>query len=615
MKLMIKGKSLTVTAQDSIGKGGEADVYDLHNGLAVKVFKVPTDPDYANDPVAQQGAKARIEEQQRKLPAFPTLPNQVVAPVELAYNGTKKIAGYTMEYLKNCEVLLRYSDRRFREQGGIDPNDVIGLFRDLALAVANLHTQEVIIGDFNDLNVLVDGNIVRLIDADSMQFGSFYCHTFTPRFLDPLHSGPSKLGLARALDENSDWYAYAVMLFQALLYVSPYGGVHKPKSGSRLQHDARVLQRLTVFNPEVIYPKPALPYGYLPDDLLDYFHRVFEKDTRGPFPGQLLHNLQWTTCTACGTVHARPVCPACKTAFIKTPVLVRGVVRAQRVFSTEGQIVCAVHQGQLRYLYHTAGAFFREGGRKVADGELSPDLRYRISGTNTVIARRDKMQIFPDKGGEDIDSYGHLPVVDANSAYCYWVNQSGQLRASHLSNSFRVSGIYLGDVLPGRTLIWTGEKFGFGFYRAGSILRAFVFDSEGMNDQVEIPDFKGELVDTTCVFSDKRCWFFATLQVKGRLWNHIYVLDARGKLYGFRSAEQSDENWLAYGIRGRFPVGQSLYVPTDEGIMRIDESDLSSPAKTFPDTTDFVDGSSYLLAGDGGIYVVGTNEITLLTIS
>ena len=50
------------------------------------------------------------------------------------------------------------------------------------------------VGDFNDLNILVTGTDAWLIDADSFQFGTYLSPVFTERFLDPsaargLHPG------------------------------------------------------------------------------------------------------------------------------------------------------------------------------------------------------------------------------------------------------------------------------------------------------------------------------------------------------------------------------------------------------------------------------------------
>lgn len=619
MKFTIANKPVTVTAQDAIGKGGEADVYDLHDGTVLKVFKGPKDPDYAQDPNAQEGARRRLVEQQDKLPAFPSgLPSSVVAPQGLARNGTQKIAGYTMQYLQGCEVLLRYGDRRYREQGGIPPGDVLDVFDNLAAAVKAVHTRSVVIGDFNDLNVLVDDNKdTFLIDADSFQYGGFDCHTFTPRFLDPLISAPGRLEMITHPSDLTDWYAFAVMLFQSLLYVGPYGGVHRPKLGARLQHDQRVLQRITVFrSTDVIYPKPAIPYGYLPDEVLDYFHGVFERDERKIFDTDLLRKIEWTKCSNCGTVHARRVCPACATSVKKEPVVVRGSVKAQRVFMTEGTILCAVYQDKLRYLYHDGLNFTREDGAYVASGgRLDPGLRYRISGKTTLIGRRNRVRILPNVAAavSDVDSYGHLPAFDANLSTIFWISPDGQLRSTRSGDL--LSAGFIGDVLPGRTLFWVGEKFGFGFYRAGELKRAFIFSERGLNDRVPLRDFRGELVDATCVFSDQRAWFLATLQEKGRLRNHVYVYDAAGVCEGHRIVDQTEDDWLASGIRGRFAAGHSLFVPTAEGIVRVDDDDLEFPAREYRDTAPFVDETSYLLQGDGGIYVVGTNEITLLTIT
>ena len=52
---------------------------------------------------------------------------------------------------------------------------------------------------------------------------------------------------------------------------------HGLRTPRRITHDARPLHRITIFHPEVKYPKHAVPYGVLPDDILQYFHLVFEK--------------------------------------------------------------------------------------------------------------------------------------------------------------------------------------------------------------------------------------------------------------------------------------------------------------------------------------------------
>jgi hypothetical protein len=614
------GRRRQLSPTKVIGKGGEADVYDLSDGTVLKLYKQPNDPDYTGNPTAQAGAVQRLREQQHKLPAFPSgLPGRVVAPIDLAYDKNPgKVVGYTMQYLRDMEVLLAYGDRAYREKGGIDANQVVRIFTDLHDLVAQVHSSQVVIGDFNDLNVLVDQTgQVYLVDADSMQFGKFYCQAFTTRFVDPLRCESDRLVLARPHTPDSDWYAFNVMLFQSLLFVSPYGGVHRPKSGKRLQHDARVLARISVFDKEVQYPKPALPYDRLPDNLLEHFQRVYEKDQRGTFPEGLLGALRWTTCTNCGAVHARPKCPACAApGLVKQVIVKRGSVTANRLFRTTGQLLHATYQGgTLRYLYHEAGAFRRESEDVVISGELDPELRFRIQRDTTLLGKRERLLVFKPGAKPEVHSTEtvgrHLTMFDANEHGYFWL-QNGQL-----VRNGRIGTDYIGDVLSGRTLFWTGNQFGFGFYQAGQLLRAFVFDSQrpGLNDQVPIPALPGQLIDATCVFSDSHAWFMVSLQENGRLVNRCFVISRSGQVVAEMSADQDDQSWLAGGIRGRFASGSSLFAATDEGIVRITaENGIVNVAQTFPDTEPFVDDTTQLLAGDGGIYAVSSTEITHLKI-
>lgn len=616
-KLTVAGQPVRLGSHKVIGQGGEATVYRLDKQTALKLYKTPNDPDYATNAQLQKAAKSRLAEYQRKLPVFPAhLPAEVVAPVELAYTGSE-IAGFTMPYMHGMEVLMQYGARAWRESSGIDTNHVVALFRELHRVVRAVHATGVVIGDFNDLNVLSDGQQVRLIDADSMQFGGFVCQTYTTRFLDPRLTDGTTLQPVRPHDMQSDWYAYFVMLIQSLLYVGPYGGVHRPKQGRRLQHDERVLQRLTFLDSDVIYPKPALSFGILPDELQAYFQAVTSRDMRGELPHQLLDGLRFTTCSSCGATHARPTCPQCQApGIVRQTVTVRGTVKATRVFRTKGKIVqAAVQHGRLHYLYEEKGALYREGDRRLMQATLSPELRFRLRGEQTLIARGQALLTVDPDGSVTrgtVDCYRErLPMFDTTADASLWL-QNGQLLQSG-----RLSPLYLGDVLPAQTLFWAGERLGFGLYQAGQIARAFVFRPgvRGLNDQVDIGTINGQLVDATCALSDTHVWFFTTTQESGSLLNRVWVIDASGQLVAESVATDGDDSWLGQGIRGHFAVGPSLFAATDDGLVRVTTSGGSvARERQFPDTTPFVSSGNWLLPGAGGIYVVSHRDITLLTI-
>lgn len=617
--IILDGNRIRVTPASAIGKGGEADIYDLGDGRALKLFKTPDHPDLAASPTEQQAALQRIAEHQKKLKRFPRgLPERVVAPGSLATNKTGGIVGYAMPLLKGCTELLRYSDRNFRNT--IPSETVRRIFLDLHATVRGIHTASCVIGDFNDLNVLVNGSEAYVIDADSFQFGAFLCRMFTERFVDPLHCRPTgtQLELNAQHTSASDWYAFAVMLMQSLLFVDPYGGIYLPKNTKqRIPHGARPLKRITVFHPEVRYPKPALPYGILPDDLLHFFHQTFERDVRGIFPERLLTDLRWTTCTACGAEHARPACPICKAAApaaVRETTVCRGRVTATRLFRTKGMVVAsAVVNGRPVWLSHEGGVYRREDGNEVSRGPHRPRGRYRLSGKKTLIAHDRTLDIHkPGHGPETVDvDTDAFPIIDANADHVYWTSADALWR----DGAFGPERI--GDVLSGRTHLWMGPAFGLGLSLAGEYALAFVFDAEakGINDTVALPRLVGQLIATHAAFTDRLCWWFAATRERGRTVHRAFLIDRDGHLKAASDALAGDGSWLDH-IGGACAVGPHLFVPTDDGIVRV-EADGHGMRVThrYPDTEPFVDASTILHVGAGGLVAVHGQSVLVLKIA
>jgi len=614
MEVFIGGNKTRLTPSMSIGKGGEADIYRVGD-LAVKIFKAPNHPDFNGNSLDMENARLRIEEHQKKLREFPTnLPGQVVRPIDLVMDRTEKtVLGYTMRMLDNAEVLLRYSERSFR-QPLVNNGVVAAIFQDVYNAVRGIHAAQVVLGDFNDLNVMVADSKIHIIDADSFQFGQFFCKVYTERFVDPLNCNPHEKRpiLVRPHGPQSDWYAFNVMLFRSLLLCDPYGGVYRPQGKApTITHTERPLHRITVFNKDVKYPKPSIPFSLLSDEILQHFHRVFEKDERIEFPVELLHNFRWTKCLDCGTEHGRETCPVCKRAApaaIKAVTIVKGTVSSTRIFATQGEIVFAASQhDKLLWIYKEGQDFYRETGIKILDG--GDRFRFRIQGSTTFAGRGNQVSSV----GETlrVDTFKGIPLFDVNERAKYWIYGGTLYRDGQLGQE------RIGDVLASQTLFWVGPKFGFGFYRAGELNIAFVFnaDKRGINDTVSIPPMRGHLIDATCYFTDKLCWFLTSLRYNGKDVNRCTVIDSGGKTVATQEADAGDGSWLST-IRGKCAVGGFLLSVTDEGIVRV-EPDKATIAKTaeFPDTEQFVDSGCHLFPAKGGLYVVDRQEIRLLKIS
>jgi H/ACA ribonucleoprotein complex subunit 3 len=624
MDVYVNGQRLRVSPSQAIGKGGEADVYALPSGQALKVFKGPAHPDLQGLPDEQAAARRRLDLHQQKLPELLTLagalPERVVAPQALATDRAGgRLLGYTMRHLVAADVLLRYAERGYR-CAGVSQESVRQIFLDLHTTLTRLHQAGVVVGDFNDLNVLVRGIEAYLIDVDSFQFGRYCCPVFTARFVDPLLCDPNQQSpvLCRPHTTASDWYAFAVMLMQCLLFVGPYGGVYRPSDPARLvPQDARPLRRLTVFHPQVRYPKPAVPWERLPDDLLHHFHRVFERDWRGEFPRSLLSALRWTICTACGTEHARTLCPQCPRAApatVKEVVQVRGQVVARQVFHTPGVIVCATVQGgELRWLAHEHGQFRREDGSIVFQGPLDPRLGIRLQGNATLLGK-DGQVILLRPGQPSVrlavDACGSLPAFDTNERTLYWIDQGRLLRQGRLEPED------IGEVLAGQTRFWVGPRFGFGFYRAGDLAVAFVFDAarKGINDTVKLPPGRGQWLDASCSFGGDRCWFFLARHDGPRTIHQCLIVRSDGSLEAAAQAEPGDGSWLAT-LGGKCAVDDFLLAVTDDGIVRVEiEGAQIRVAAEFPDTEPFVTSDCRLFPTREGLAVVSRQDIRLLRI-
>lgn len=619
MDVYLGGKRLYLDPSMSIGKGGEADVFDIGKGKVAKIFKQADHPDLVGLVQEQQAAMARIADHQKKLRAFPKkLPSRVVAPIDLLTDKSgKQILGFTMPFLKGTEVLLKYSDRSYRQ--GITNNSVTKIFKDMHETIRQIHQAGVVIGDFNDLNILVSQNLeAYFIDADSFQFESFLCKVFTAKFVDPLHCDPKQtsLNLIKPHTPNTDWYAFNIMLMQCLLFVGPYGGVYKPKDlKKKVPHDARPLHRITVFHPEVKYPKPAISYKILPDELLDYFYQVFLKDRRGEFPNTLL-NMEWVTCS-CGLEFAKKACPVCNVPVpgaIKQTTVVRGNVTSTQIFKTSGHIVyAAIQNGELRWIYHENKTFKRETGSTIISGELDPLMRFGVQNNKTLIALTNQLlTLEPGRPSEKlhIDTYRNVPVFQANENHLFWLD-SGKLQRTG-----KYAPDLIGNVLSGQTLFWVGPAFGFGFYRAGKLSVAFVFDAihGGLNDTVKMPPIRGQLIDCYAYFTKEKVWFLVSFQEAGNTKNRCCVIKADGSVEATEECSSQDGSWLG-NIRGKAAAGNWLFSPTDEGICRLEISQGKIvKGKEFPDTEPFVNENSQLFPSSKGIYVVGEKDIKLIQI-
>lgn len=506
---------------DTMIRAASAVVTGLGDGRVLKWWKPPEHPDFEGLPEAQQAARDRIAAAPAKLRALPgNLPAAVVAPCGLALAKKKgAVCGYLMPRIAGT-ALHDYGEPRWRRDHPVAGDDVVAALLALHDAVAGLHRAGVVVGDCNDLNVLVDARRVHLIDVDSYQYAGFTCSMFSERFVDPRLCDAQQLVPVRPHDEDSDWFAFAVMAFRSLLCVGPWGGVAKS-----CPPGARALRRHSVLAADITYPRAARPLAILPDDLLATFRAIFERDQRGVFPRSALERLRLRACPTCGEEHARVRCPACQAVAHVPPAIVHGRLRWQPIAVDE--VVLATKR------VTRSGSVYLDGG--------------------------------------------------------------ALMRATRLGHE------RIGSVLAGQTHAWVGGKLGIGFYRAGGYAAGFVFrpDRGMLDDRVALPKIRRQLVRAHAVCGDDRAWLFLTCSDAGRLVTTCIVVGADSTVLA--SEMLPDAGWLA-GIGGACAAGPHLFVPTDDGIARIEVVQRAiAQTRVFAETAPLVAAGDVLALSPGGI--------------
>jgi hypothetical protein len=631
----VRGRSVALKDTAKLGEGGEADVFDISaefppEELALKRWKEPDHPDYqGDDDEAKRNralAELRLETYGKKLQVFPKgLPNRIIAPLDLVTDVSGKVFGYTMPKLKDVTKVAFLADRGRRESLNVSAEAIVRLFRDLHPTVQGAHANvsQVVFGDFNYSNVLANLQTLQafVIDADTFQFtspeaGFFSCRAFTPRFVDPLICDPleRKLVQKRPHTQDTDWYAFALQLFECLMFTAIYGGTHLPKDRrTMLSHDLRPLKRISVFHPEVKYPNNGTPLTWLPRKVAGYYEDLIAKDARGEFPYEFLDILL-------AQAQGKSVDVPLLSAPAGRKELVRGKLRFRRVFNNPGSILDAALRGKsVDVVTHNAGAFEREDRSIVTRAAERSDLTVRVSGDRTVFASQGRIVVLapgkqPSVYAADTFQGGPL-VFDTCGTKLVWCNRGKLMREG------RDGPEDIGTVMEGQTLVWTGPSFGFGFYRAGGYRVGFVFSPErsGINDSVQLPPLRGELVDSWCTFTAERCWFFAATRLGGKVTHTCVAINSQGEVVAQATAEEGDASWLGT-LRGKCAATLSsskhvLFAAKDDGLVIVGpEGAALIEQASFDGTAELVSPDDRLLYDRSeGLYVVNRRGIHLLT--
>lgn len=379
------------TTRTPLTEGGEGYIYE-YNGKIIKTFK----------PHIDIAAKERKVNTLIKI----TFPDAVIKPIDTVLDMRGRFIGYCMERVIGDEF-KRLSNRKFVTANSITTKDILSMLVKVKAVLAEIHKQNIYIGDLNDQNILFDTTgSIYLIDCDSWTVGGDKCTVAMDMFKD------LKLQ-ADNFNADTDNYAFMVLAWKSLTRVHPFGGTIEP--------DMPILDRISkgisvIDRQNVKLPRLTKEWKGFSPDLISEFKAVFEGGLRTLSDNMedMLANL--TQCKKDKEFYYSKFssCPYCDSnAQVNKKPVSQGSVGGLKLYAIyDGTKIKAVFD---RYTYLGNDGYVKHGNT------ISPYVstnRYYFTDRNVLVAERDNNFLFTTNNTYEIEKkYKSAIEVCENKIY------------------------------------------------------------------------------------------------------------------------------------------------------------------------------------------------------
>lgn len=212
-----------IMLKNVIGRGGEGTVYEVNENTVAKVY---------DNKHLTQNRKEKLE----LLISSSLNIKKVCLPNALLFNEKKEFAGYTMpkipkDYLTFSKSVLQLGSPSVQKVlNNWNRESLARLCSKLAATFKKVHEENLLIGDINANNILIDikdnqGSSFVIVDTDSFQVGPYPSPVGTPVFTSPEiykrenTQNPRYGNFLRTLKDEE--YAIASLLFQIIMLGQP----------------------------------------------------------------------------------------------------------------------------------------------------------------------------------------------------------------------------------------------------------------------------------------------------------------------------------------------------------------------------------------------------------
>ncbi|MEN8119349.1 MAG: RIO1 family regulatory kinase/ATPase [Bacteroidota bacterium] len=250
------GKSLYLKDENEIHRGGEGRILliDSQKGKVAKVY--------------HKGIKSITEERFNVLMKLDK--SLFLTPQELLLqNGV--VIGYTMVFAGSAYFPLSSCfSKNFCLRLKMNSKTKKKIAHKLIEAVKTAHKHNIIIGDLNQYNVLVnEQGEIKLIDTDSYKTpGYVHSGLLLDEIRDYLYQG--------IVSKNSDYFALSVLLFYLYTYTHPFKGIHQ-----KIKKLAdRMIYKIPVFANDPLLKVPKCYQALQDKTLQNDFNRLYVNGER-----------------------------------------------------------------------------------------------------------------------------------------------------------------------------------------------------------------------------------------------------------------------------------------------------------------------------------------------